>query len=67
MARPSAAVRWLADASYWMYLAHLPLVILLQSYACDLPWSALAKFTAVNADRLAAQWSPEPLTPWLVR
>jgi hypothetical protein len=48
MARPSAAVRWLADASYWMYLAHLPLVIILQSYACDLPWPALAKFTAVN-------------------
>lgn len=48
MARPSAAVRWLADASYWMYLAHLPLVIVLQSYACDLPWPAVAKFAVVN-------------------
>ncbi|MFM7205634.1 MAG: acyltransferase family protein [Planctomycetaceae bacterium] len=48
MARPSPAVRWLADASYWMYLAHLPLVIILQSYACDLAWPAVAKFTAVN-------------------
>jgi len=48
MARPSAAVRWLADASYWMYLAHLPLVIILQSYACDLPWPAVAKFTVID-------------------
>jgi peptidoglycan/LPS O-acetylase OafA/YrhL len=48
MAQPSAAGSWLADASYWMYLAHLPLVIILQSYACDLPWPAVAKFAAVN-------------------
>lgn len=47
--RPSVAVRWLADAAYWMYLAHLPLVIGLQSLLCDEPWPAVAKFLAVIA------------------
>ena len=48
MSRPSAAARWLADASYWLYLAHLPLVIVAQSYGRDLPWPAVAKFMAVT-------------------
>lgn len=26
LSRPSGAVRYIADASYWIYLAHLPLV-----------------------------------------
>lgn len=47
--RPSAAVRWLADAAYWMYLAHLPLVIACQSLLEDQPWPAAAKFPAVIA------------------
>jgi len=51
--RPSAALRWLADASYWMYLAHLPLVIVVQSFGRDLPWPAVAKFTAAIAVTVA--------------
>ncbi|MFT7474259.1 MAG: glucan biosynthesis protein C [Verrucomicrobiales bacterium] len=31
--RKSALVAWLSDASYWMYLAHLPMVIVLQAIA----------------------------------
>ncbi|MFM7137511.1 MAG: acyltransferase family protein [Planctomycetota bacterium] len=46
---PSAAARWLADASYWMYLAHLPLVIAIQTLLRDQPWPAGVKFLAVNA------------------
>jgi len=48
LSRPSAAFAWLADASYWMYLAHLPLVIIAQSYGRDLPWPAVVKFTLVS-------------------
>jgi hypothetical protein len=31
-----------------MYLAHLPLVIIAQSYGRDLPWPAVVKFTLVS-------------------
>jgi peptidoglycan/LPS O-acetylase OafA/YrhL len=48
LSRPSAAFAWLADASYWMYLAHLPLVIIAQSFGRDLPWPAVVKFTLVS-------------------
>lgn len=46
---PSPAARWLSDASYWMFLAHLPLVIALQSLLRDQPWPAGVKFLVVNA------------------
>ncbi|RZJ07352.1 MAG: hypothetical protein EOP39_16610 [Rubrivivax sp.] len=37
---PSARWRYLADASYWMYLVHLPVVMLLQAWMLGwpLPW-----------------------------
>lgn len=39
--RPSEAVRYVADASYWLYLVHLPIVIWLQIAVAelDLHWS----------------------------
>lgn len=39
---PSPARRYLADASYWIYIAHLPLVMALQLVIRDwlLPWPA---------------------------
>lgn len=47
LAAPSPKVRYLADASYWMYLAHLPLVMALQAALMHLeaPW--WLKFPAV--------------------
>jgi peptidoglycan/LPS O-acetylase OafA/YrhL len=47
LATPSAKVRYLADASYWMYLAHVPLVMALQAALMHLeaPW--WLKFPAV--------------------
>jgi len=49
---PSAAWRYLADASYWIYIIHLPLVLALQYAVLDLPAPALAKFALVTAGTL---------------
>jgi glucans biosynthesis protein C len=47
LAAPSPSVRYLADASYWMYIAHLPLVMALQTAWVHVvaPW--WLKFAAV--------------------
>ena len=38
--RPSARIRYMADASYWIYVTHLPLVVALQVWWVDsgMPW-----------------------------
>lgn len=41
--REIPAVRYVADASYWIYLLHLPLVVALGMLLGDLPWPALVK------------------------
>lgn len=38
VSRPSAVVRYLSDASYWVYLAHLPLLYFLQGALAPLRW-----------------------------
>jgi len=43
----SAARRYLADASYWIYLVHLPLVVALQALAAQLAWPWPLKFLAI--------------------
>jgi peptidoglycan/LPS O-acetylase OafA/YrhL len=49
LSSPRPAVRYLADASYWIYLIHLPIVMALQVLAFFLPLPALAKFALVLA------------------
>ncbi|MFZ4576609.1 MAG: acyltransferase family protein, partial [Phycisphaerales bacterium] len=44
MTKPRSWVRYLSDASYWMYLVHLPLVIVVQSLLFSLSLPAGAKF-----------------------
>jgi peptidoglycan/LPS O-acetylase OafA/YrhL len=34
----SAARRYIADASYWIYLVHLPVVLAMQQVVCGLDW-----------------------------
>jgi peptidoglycan/LPS O-acetylase OafA/YrhL len=46
-ARPSERVRWLSDASYWMYLVHLPLVVVCQVLLADASWPAVVKCLVV--------------------
>lgn len=47
--RPSAARRYVADSSYWLYLIHLPLVAFLQVAMARAPWYWGAKFSLVLA------------------
>jgi glucan biosynthesis protein C len=43
----SPARRYIADASYWLYLVHLPIVMVLQVTASRLDWPWPAKFVAI--------------------
>lgn len=45
----SRARRYLADASYWIYLVHLPLVMALQVAMAQLHWPALVEITLLLA------------------
>lgn len=42
--RRSPTMRWLADASYWIYLVHLPLLFAIQYRLLDVPLHWMAKF-----------------------
>ncbi len=46
-AGPSAVRRYIADSSYWIYLAHLPLIFFLQLLMKDVPWHWSLKFPIV--------------------
>jgi peptidoglycan/LPS O-acetylase OafA/YrhL len=50
---PSARWRYLADASYWMYLVHLPIIWLLQAWSFRWPLHWSVKFAAVIAITVA--------------
>jgi len=45
----SAARRYLADASYWLYIVHLPIVMALQVAVSLLDWPWPVKFAAILA------------------
>jgi glucan biosynthesis protein C len=45
----SAARRYLADASYWIYLVHLPLVVALQVVMAKLSWPTIVEFPLLLA------------------
>lgn len=44
LAGRSAAMRWLADGSYWVYLVHLPILLAIQYPLLDVPLHWTAKF-----------------------
>lgn len=47
LSQPSLRWRYLADASYWMYLAHLPIVFFLQVIVAQWPLHWLIKFPLI--------------------
>ena len=46
--RPSKVVRYIADASYWLYLIHLPIVVWLQVAFAELPFHWSLKLIAIS-------------------
>jgi peptidoglycan/LPS O-acetylase OafA/YrhL len=51
--QPSPARRYLADASYWIYLVHLPLVVVLQRALAPLTWPWQLKLLLILATACA--------------
>lgn len=47
LSRPSAPIRYAADASYWIYIVHLPVVMALQIAMLSLALPALVKYAIV--------------------
>lgn len=52
--RPNATAAWLADAAYWMYLVHVPLVLLAQLAVREWPLAGEVKFVLILAAVTAA-------------
>ena len=50
----NARVRYLSDASYWLYLMHLPLIIVLQVAAQDWPLPSIVKLVLLIAATVGA-------------
>lgn len=48
IARPNRITRYFSDASYWLYLVHLPIVIWLQIAVAELPWHWGVKWMLVT-------------------
>lgn len=46
--KENAFIRYLSDSSYWLYVIHLPLVIVLQFLVREWPINAFLKFLLIN-------------------
>jgi len=47
MSEPNRSVRYVSDASYWIYLVHLPIVVAMQVLVGRAPWHWSVKFPLV--------------------
>ena len=47
LSRESKTMRYVSDSSYWLYLAHIPLIILVQYLVYDWSMPAIVKFAIV--------------------
>lgn len=53
LSRPNAVLRYLAQAAYWTYLIHLPVLFVLQYHLMDLDWAWPIKLLAAIGGTLA--------------
>lgn len=53
LSRPAAWIKYLAEASYWIYLAHLPLVLWSQFWVSRLDWPSPLKLLLITIAVLA--------------
>lgn len=67
--QPSPAARYLADSSYWIYLAHIPIVTGLQVwfYEWDSVWLKLLVINAISFGLLFASYHAGVRFTWLGR
>jgi peptidoglycan/LPS O-acetylase OafA/YrhL len=49
LSKSNSMIRYLADASYWIYIVHLPLVLALQAAVAQLPIPWYGKYAAILA------------------
>lgn len=49
LSKESPARRYLADASYWIYIVHIPVVIVLQAALAPYPWPWFVKYPLLLA------------------
>lgn len=62
--RENGVLRYLSDSAYWMYLAHLPPLIVLQSWISPWPYPAWLKLGVLSAVMLGLLLTSYH---WLVR
>lgn len=53
----SATMRWLADASYWVYLVHLPVLFAIQYGLLDVPLHWIVKFALAIGSTLVVSFA----------
>ena len=49
LTRENRTVRYLSDSSYWLYIAHVPLIIVAQDYVRDWELPAFIKFLLISS------------------